>query len=338
VPELFRADFIECASYAEAAELILIYSSIYARIETEGLFELIRDAEIDWKDAQELIDLPDIDLDEFENEFFGGNGGNDLPTEQQDDVPSDVAQVVSAGDLWALGEHRLLCGDSTDAASVEKLLSGDKPLLCVTDPPYGVNYDASWRDEAAEKGWLQFAARRTGAIANDDRCDWSAAWRLYPGDVMYCFTAPGGLQIVSGLSLEEADFEIRNGLVWRKPHIPISRGHYSYRHEPIWYAVRKGKKAHWIGDRMSPSVWEEALDENVPGNHSTQKPVALIERAINNHDTKSVYDPFIGSGTTLIACENTGRQCLATDIDPHYCDVTIQRWQNYTGKTAEKIR
>lgn len=238
---------------------------------------------------------------------------------------------VQSGQLWQLGEHRLICGDCTDSAVVARVLNGEKPALMVTDPPYGVNYDPNWRNEAAEAGFLSFAPQRTGMVTNDDRIDWSDAYALFPGDVAYTWSPPGDHVILTGLALQKAGFQIRNQIIWVKPHFPISRGHYTYQHEPCWYGVRKGRSAHWIGDKNASTTWKIALDRNVDGGHSTQKPLACMATPIANH-RGDVYDPFLGSGTTLIACENLGRRCRAVEIAPGYVAVALERWHVHTGQ------
>lgn len=246
------------------------------------------------------------------------------------DPPADP--VTKPGDLWLLGEHRLLCGDSTIAGDVERLLAGAEPRLMVTDPPYGVEYDANWRNEAAAKGLISHAAVRVGKVANDNRIDWFDAWSLFPGDVVYCWHADRHASSVQK-SLESAGFEIRSQVIWAKSRFAISRGHYHWQHEPCWYGVRIGATAGWVGDRSQTTLWTIELDQNVVGGHSTQKPLECMARPIRNHEG-DVYDPFIGSGTTLVACEQLGRRCYGMEIEPAYCDVIVQRWERLTGKTA----
>ena len=243
---------------------------------------------------------------------------------------------VEFGQLWQLGEHRLICGDCTDAPTVARVLNGDAPRLMVTDPPYGINYDANWRNEAAEKGLLSFARRRTGVVQNDDRVDWLDAYNLFPGDVAYTWSPPGDHVILTGMALQHAGFQIRNQIIWVKPHFPISRGHYTYQHEPCWYGVRKGRQAHWIGDKNASTTWKIALDKNIDGGHSTQKPLACMATPISNH-RGDVYEPFLGSGTTLIACENLKRRCYALEIHPPYVAVALERWSTTTGRMPIKI-
>jgi DNA modification methylase len=242
-----------------------------------------------------------------------------------DEVPPLLERATSrAGDLWLLGGHRLLCGDATDANAVARVIGEAKPFLMVTDPPYGVDYDPEWR--VAVDGGGRHAL---GRVANDDRMDWTPAWNLFPGDVVYVWHA-GIYAGEVAASLRTAGFPIRGQIIWRKQHFVMSRGAYHWQHEPSWYAVRKGKPSNWRGDRTQTTVWDVANLNPHGGNkqeqqtgHSTQKPVELMRRPILNHTEPGayVYDPFLGSGSTLIACELTERRCIAIDIDPRYCDM-----------------
>ena len=134
-------------------------------------------------------------------------------------------------------------------------------------------------------------------------------------------------------ALQCAGFSIRNQIIWRKPHFPISRGHYTYQHEPCWYAVGRGKSTGWGAPMPRTSGRWRLIDPNVEGGHSTQKPLECMARPIRNHDAPDVYDPFLGSGTTLVACENLSRRCYAIDIDPAYVAVALHRWATLTGET-----
>lgn len=249
-------------------------------------------------------------------------------------APPAIART-ERGDVWQLGVHRLICGDSTNAEDVAKLLAGEKPFLMVTDPPYGVEYDPTWRTESG----LRKAGGREGKVANDDRVDWTAAWRLFPGDVIYCWHA-GRFAGDVAAQLISAGFEIRSQIIWSKPRFAISRGHYHWKHEPCWYAVRGGHQAKWAGDRTQTTVWEIPLkDGSGETEHGTQKPLECMARPMRNHgDTNdSVYEPFSGSGTTLIAAQALGRRCFAVEIEPRYVDVAVKRWQNQTGLKAVNL-
>ncbi len=260
------------------------------------------------------------------------------PDPAEDDVPP-VPEVPTTrlGDLWVMGDHRLLCGDSTDAASVARLLVDAKPFLMVTDPPYGVEYSPVWREE-----YDDFKRHAVGEVPNDDRVDWEPAYRLFPGNVVYVWHA-GIYAGAVAQGIVAAGLEIRAQVIWRKQHFVFGRGAYHWAHEPCWYAVRKGAGARWVGDRKQSTVWDVQNLNPMGGNtteaatgHGTQKPVELMRRPILNHTVsgEAVYDPFLGSGTTMIAAESTGRACFGLDVDPAYCDVILARWEELTGKTA----
>ncbi|QIS94687.1 site-specific DNA-methyltransferase [Nitratireductor mangrovi] len=247
-----------------------------------------------------------------------------------DAIPAPPAKPASRrGDLWVLGNHRLICGDATSEADVARLLGCVSPHLLVTDPPYGVNYDPAWRGKLNGAEGLA-----TGKVANDDRADWREAWALFSGDVAYVWHGALHAGIVAE-SLEASGFAIRSQIVWDKTRLVIGRGDYHWQHEPAWYAVRKGRKGHWKGDRKQTTVWQIPHRKNDSG-HGTQKPVECMRRPIENNSSpgQAVYEPFSGSGTTIIAAEMTGRCCHAIELDPAYVDVAVKRWQSFTGETA----
>ena len=256
-------------------------------------------------------------------------------------MPEPPAEpVTQLGDVWLLGRHRLVCGDATSEADVALALGGVKPHLMVTDPPYGVDYDPEWRLNAGLN--KEHQTRAEGRVTNDKRADWSEAWLLSPSDVAYIWHGALHASEVAA-SLVAAGFDIRSQIIWAKPSLVIGRGHYHWQHEPCWYAARK--TAHWMGDRKQSTLWDIPNMHRTQGNvddghtsHSTQKPVECMRRPIENNSSpgQAVYDPFVGSGTTIIAAEMTGRAAHCIEISPTYCDVTIQRWQNFTGQTATK--
>jgi DNA modification methylase len=248
----------------------------------------------------------------------------------EDEVPPVPETAVSRlGDLWLLGPHPVLCGDCTSPDTVGRLLAGKRPLLMVSDPPYGVAYDPEWRKRAGIND-----SDRMGKVSNDDRADWRESWALFPGDVAYVWHGALHAAIVAE-SLEACDFQIRSQVIWAKPSLVIGRGHYHWQHEPCWYAVRS--TGHWNGDRKQSTLWQiENRNQDAKTIHSTQKPVECMRRPILNHTKNGefVYDPFLGSGTTLAAAELTERVCCGLELDPRYVDVIIERWQNLTGKQA----
>ena len=243
-----------------------------------------------------------------------------------DEVPPLPEDPISrSGDLWLLGPHRLLCGDSTRAEDVARVLDGVKPHLMITDPPFGVNYDPSWRNQRG----LNHSAGKLGRVTNDDRADWREAWALFSGDVAYVWHATWFTSTVQE-SLEASGFEIRSQIIWAKDRFALSRGHYHWQHEPCWYAVRG--TAHWKGDRSQSTLWNIPSREDRGHGHGTQKPVECMRRPMLNNSSpgQAVYEPFCGSGTTIIAAETIGRVCHAIEISPAYVDVAITRWQEFT--------
>jgi DNA modification methylase len=184
-----------------------------------------------------------------------------------------------------------------------------------------------------------------GGVEHDDRVDWREAWSLFPGDVAYIWSSDReAFETVR--SVVDAGFAVRSQIIWAKQHFALSRGHYHSQHETCWYAVRRAGTAHWRGDRKQSTLWHitgmnaagggARASEDGKTNHGTQKPVECMRRPIENNSSpgQAVYDPFVGSGTTIIAAEMTGRSCHALEISPAYCDVTVSRWQNFTGETA----
>jgi DNA modification methylase len=249
------------------------------------------------------------------------------------DVPVNPATVL--GDTWLLGKHRLRCGDSTSADDVAALLAGVSPHLMVTDPPYGVVYDPNWRNEADRANGMKIGACATGKVLNDDKADWREAWALFPGDVAYVWCAGTKSHIVA-LSLEACGFDLRSMIVWAKSHFAIGRSHYHEQKEPCWYAVRNGTSGHWAGDRKQTTLWNIAKPAKSETGHGTQKPVECMKRPIENNSNpgQAVYEPFSGSGTTVIAAEMTGRIACAMELSPQYVDVAVKRWQDFTGQKA----
>jgi len=286
----------------------------------------------------ELNDLKDesfdLDLIGFDDKFLA-----DIFAEKTEGLtdPDDVSEapetpVTVLGDVWLLGKHRLVCGDSTDALAVEKALNGVKPHLMVTDPPYGVEYSAGWRDVALGG---KSGGRATGKVSNDDVADWREAWALFPGDVAYIWHA-GNMAHVVADSLIATGFGLRAQIIWAKSQFVIGRGDYHPQHEPCWYAVKKGRTGHYEGGRKQSTIWQIDKPRKSETGHSTQKPVECMKRPIENNSSpgQAVYEPFSGSGTTIIAAEMTGRSCHAIELNPPYVDVAILRWQDFTGQQA----
>ena len=302
-----------------------------------------------WDDEMLLMELGELHDEGFD---LGTIGFNDAELaallsgappgaglSDPDEVPSvPVTPVSELGDCWRLGPHTLVCGDSSDPNVVEKALNGVKPHLLVTDPPYGVDYDPGWRSG------LDKVKRATGKVENDDKASWRDVYSLFPGEVAYVWHSQFFAKDVQ-IDLEDCGFQLRTQIVWVKPHFVLGRGHYHMQHESCLYMVKKSATGHWAGDRKQTSVWQinngtfqggHAAKEDEKTGHGTQKPVECMRRPIENNSSpgQAVYEPFSGSGTTIIACQMSGRSCHAIEIAPKYVDVAIKRWQNFAGSDA----
>jgi DNA modification methylase len=283
------------------------------------------------------LDFIGFDPDELQKILTGlGSSGFTDP----DSVPEVPDQPVTRlGDIWLLGNHRVGCGDSTSASDVSSVLAGSEPHLMIADPPYGVSYDPSWRGQRK----LSTGKLARGKVLNDDCAEWRAAYALFPGDVAYVWHGALHGNVVAA-DLAACGLQPRAQIIWVKQHFALSRGDYHWKHETCWYAVRENKTSHWQGDRTQTTVWE--IPNNNPfGNrdreqswgHGTQKPVDCMHRPIANNSQPGqvIYDPFLGSGTSLIAAEMIGRVCYGLELNPAYVDVIVRRWQTFTGRAAK---
>jgi len=253
----------------------------------------------------------------------------------QDAIPEPPADpVTKPGDVWILGDHILVCGDSTDEAMASIALQV-QPFIMVTDPPYGVEYDPELK-EADRFATKRLKGLRRGTVTNDDCARWGDAFILFHGLVGYVWHAPTEALVVQE-ELNTAGLWVRSHIVWAKDNANMSLSQYNWKHEACWYVVRRGNTK-WVGGKSENTVWEinRTGCGEFKSNHSTQKPLECMARPIRNHGDKSdaVYDPFLGSGTTLIAAEKLGRRCGGLEIDPGYCDVIVQRWEQLTGGQA----
>lgn len=280
----------------------------------------------------------------FTIDEFTGLPAEQIESEVEEDSETlepgkDEDAITKLGDVYELNGHRLVCGDSTLPEYVEKCLNGNEPILMVTDPPYGVNYDPNWRGEAGK------GQKAAGKVQNDDRVNWSLTWHLFPGSVAYVWHAGKFCGEVEK-SLNEAEYEIISQIIWAKQNFALSRGDYHWQHEPCWYAIKKGHPHNWQGSRKESTLWEisnlncfgKSNQEDERTAHSTQKPLECMARPIRNNTApgEGVYDPFLGSGTTLIAAEQLGRICYGIELSPAYCDIIVNRWVKYMTKNNKE--
>jgi hypothetical protein len=282
------------------------------------------------------------------------------------------APRAKPGDLWVLGDHRLLCGDSTDPVAVARLLDGAEPRLLATDPPYGVSLDGSWRDGVynalgpAEKTYMRIdghsdvedatrspggahprtAGHRNTTMSGDTRVDWSEAFELVPSLAVGYIWHAGVHDAEVAQGLERIGFDIVSQVIWDKGLFAMGRSWYHWSHEPCWVVRKKGAKVRFLGTRDQATIWHAPSPKMIMAgsneprlDHPTQKPLVLFETPIRNHlrAGEALYEPFCGSGTALIAAERTGCRCYAMEIDPIYVDVALARWERFSGSTAERI-
>jgi DNA modification methylase len=287
----------------------------------------------------ELADLSELGFDLGLIGFGEGElarllaGGTDGLTEDDEAPPLPEQAVTQPGDLWVLGDHRVLCGDATVMTDVERVLGGQPADMTFTDPPYNVAYGSSPKDK------LRGNKRK---ILNDDLGSGFEAFlqnactnvlSVTKGAVYVCMSS-------SELHTLQKAFTAAGGkwstfVIWAKHTFTLGRADYQRQYEPILYGWREGHDHYWCGARDQGDVW--FVDKPARNDlHPTMKPVALVERAIRNSSKSRdiVLDPFGGSGSTLIGCEKTGRQARLVELDPKYCDVIVQRWQDWTGETA----
>ncbi len=276
------------------------------------------------------------------------------------------------GDLWQLGDHRLLCGDATSADDVARLLAGAEPRLLATDPPYGVSLDGSWRDGVynalgpAEPTYLRMdgqadgddATRANGgahgrtpghrhtSISGDTRVDWSEAFALVPSLTVGYIWHAGVHAAEVAQGLERIGFEIVAQVIWDKTLFAIGRSWYHWSHEPCWVVRKQGAKVPFRGSRDQATIWRVPSPKMIMGgsseakeDHPTQKPLVLFETPIRNHlkPGEAVYDPFLGSGTCLIAAERCGARAYTLEIDPVFVAVALRRWERFSGQMAVRV-
>ena len=327
---------------------------IYADDLTEDQIKALRLADnkvgevATWDEESLVLEIDDIELDlepfGFEINLFD----DEEPEVVEDEVP-DIPEEPKAklGDIYQLGEHRLMCGDSTSEEDVAKLMDGAKADMVFTDPPYGVSYTE--KNEFLNS--IGGGDRLTYAIENDDKTpeDMYEFWvtcftnleKFTTNEMSYYITAPqgGDLLLLLLQAIRDSGFALKHQLVWNKNNHVLGRCDYNYKHEPIIFGWKiKGKHKFYGKGHFKTSVWD--IDKPISSKlHPTMKPIELISETLLNSSAEKdkVIDLFGGSGSTLIACEQLNRQCYMMEYDPHYIDVIIERWENLTGRKAEKI-
>jgi len=324
-------------------------------------FRLMVNRSVTWAEWDEellSLELQELSAAEFDLSLTGFNPGEidgllAIPDEERANATPPVPEqpVSRVGDLWLCGKHRVLCGDATRAEDVAHLLGECRPILMTTDPPYGIELDSEWRDRAGLNGCgpaeASYMKHRTEGhtettISGDTRADWSEAFELVPSlQAAYVWHASKFTrEVLDGLL--RIGFVHHQQIIWDKGRTVLTRTLYWFQHEPAWFVRRVN--APWYGKAGENStIWASPSPKFIMGgsdeqkyDHPTQKPVELMRRPILNHLKRGelVYDPFLGSGTTLAAAELTERVCLGMELDPKYVDVIVQRFQRLASRKA----
>lgn len=277
-------------------------------------------------------ELAELNLSDFDFDFgIEGKEENEIVEDEAPEVDEENEPITKPGDIWLLGRHRLMCGDSTDKATVEMLMDGKKANLVVTDPPYNVNYEGTAgkikNDNMDNDSFYQFLfdsfTNMEHAMADD------ASIYVFHSDTE-------GLNFRKAFA--DAGFYLSGCCIWKKPSLVLGRSPYQWQHEPCLFGWKKSGKHQWYAGRKETTIWEfDKPKKN--SDHPTMKPIALISYPIKNSSMSNciVLDPFGGSGSTLIACEQLDRICYTMELDPKYCDVIIKRWETLTGEKARLI-
>lgn len=289
------------------------------------------------------FDLDLIGFNQEELESFFENNPIEMESESGEDeeveIDENAEAVTNLGDIWILGDHRLICGDNRDSDIVENVMAGNKPNLMVTDPPYGVKYDPKSRMRGDKNNGVEkaYTKERSGVVLNDDCSHWKESYSLFEGNVAYVWCSASHMDDFM-IDLKACGFEISSQIIWNKSNFCIGRSDYQWKHEPCLYATRGNHN--WRGGRNKTTVWDipltYQLKQEGAWGHGTQKPIECMKKPIENNSDPGdwVYDPFCGSGTTIIAAEQTGRKCIGVELSPTYCDAICRRFESVTGKKA----
>lgn len=322
---------VDASDLDEAKRKILAISSNYGTMTTDGLKEFTDSMNIDFDDMVQSFEFDSIDFEDFEL-----IEPEKYDEEKEDEVPdTPIHPVTTKGDVWILGNHRVMCGDSTMIDDVGKLMDGQKADMVHTDPPYNVDYSNADRPKAGKTD--------LGIIKND-KMDGESFYQFLldsfingksfckRDSTIYVWHASSE-QINFTQALIDSDWDYKQQIIWKKPML-LGRGRYQWAHEPCLLGI--SGKPWFTDDRTKTTVWDFGGYNKMGNVHPTQKPIFIPEEAISNSSKigSNVLDLFLGSGSTLIACEKTNRKCFGMELDEKYCDVIVQRWQDFTGKKA----
>ena len=302
--------------------------------------------ESEWDDELLKMEIKDLEDKDFNLDLLGFNEDqlNDLLFEEkqgltdEDETPEPPEEpITKLGDIWKLGKHKLICGDSTEENTFKNLFNDNKADLIFTDPPYNVDYSGRGEnnlgkiknDNMSENDFIDFLYKNFNLMSD---------YLKSLGCIYVCHPdSQSKPKIAFELNFEKF-FKKSSTIIWDKGNAGMGWQDYRSQHEPILYGWKEGQGKHsFYGDRKNTSIWNVKRDNVTGYKHPTQKPVALSQKAVLNNSKEDdiVFDSFLGSGSTLIACEKTNRKCYGIELDPKYCDVIVKRWENFTGLKAE---
>ena len=280
-------------------------------------------------------DVPTLDFSDFDIDWDLPELDEDEPQEIiEDEAPENVETRCKLGDLWQMGGHRLICGDSTDVAVIDRLMDGVKADMWLSDPPYNADYTGGTKDALKIQNDCMSGDEFKEFLTNA----FTTAYTALKGGASFYIWYSSREVVNFQSSLEESGFLVKQELIWNKSSLVMGRQDYQQKHEPCLYGWKDGNSHNWYGDRKQTTI----IDFERPSKsdlHPTMKPIGLLAIQIKNSSKTDdiIFDGFGGSGSTLIACEQLNRKCYMCELDEHYCDVILQRWENLTGKTAELI-
>lgn len=325
VPKI-PVSYIQAENEKQAKEKVLTLTSQYGKIEQEGLYQFLQVSEINLDFIHDYTRLLEVNLKELGKDISGAS------TEGQDDLPTKVDARTKHGDIFQLGNHRLLCGDSTSEQDVSVLMDGKLADMIFTDPPYNIAYEGG--------------SKKREMIKNDEIDDfYGFLFKMYT--CAFKNTRPGASIYVTHAEIErvnftkafvDAGFHLSSVIIWAKNNPTFGRKDYFWKHEPMLYGWNSDGAHSWYGPNNEDTVWQ--IDRpSRSEEHPTMKPIELIDRTLKNSSREGmlVLDLFGGSGSTLIACEKQNRDAYLMELDPHYCDVIIARFEAFSGKTAIKL-
>lgn len=341
IPDLLPAIFIEADTIQEAAKRVPLMSSQYATVQEAGMLDFANTYNIDLEALKDEVSIPDLSMGNLIGEFML----RDEPVIEDSQIKGiDVKEVPALFEegVFMLGDHIVYAGNSLEEKNYELMLSVC-PNVCITDPPYGVSYDPTWRSKYRSR--KSQGAQVENTITNDDQANWSDMWKIFTGNTILSFYSTNNTLEVFN-SFEESGFKMVRILIWVKENFALSRENYHRQYEPIMFANRVGKPIAWTNNLDQSDVFKFASPNQLNGDsyqdaiHSAQKPVDLLVKLILNHTYPNewVYDPFLGSGSTLIACENTNRRLVGGDIEAAHVESAIVRWAYHIGiDTARNV-